>query len=477
MITDEKFMLMLSRLSILNTEDILSEKISKIEDPRIPFDSIENEPQDYFMSLSDTEFNALLYDAIYQVKEPFVYSNSPNLLTDLSLSRPRSAIPEEAASPNNLQDIAQVEISKSKQQSEERIEIQFPETFTQPKQNSKISSALSTLLETTVGGENPLSKYSFVAGTTKETSVILNIIIPFSNSKLTIQVLKTSLVSDVIGFILMKYIEKGIKPLLPATQQASNCFELKIADDDGEIDEDFPAVDKNRQIQVFQFKTFGLVALENQVATPDGPITIFLRVHLYSTIDIRHTTTVKCDGATLLSTIHETVCKKRQVSPDLYFLFLNDMKTPLDVNKNVGTLNGTTELVMLRKSAGVSAGDVFLTKKSETDSNLDELKKMPKKMTNSDGTSVYKRYIVKIKSTFAKPEKIFCIDGEYLLLMPINADASEISNIISIHISKVSLVFAPKSDKVVTINFLKTEGTLGKYLEFEVSTSIIRRTI
>eukprot|EP00835_Amoeboradix_gromovi_P006328 NODE_726_length_4776_cov_0.427106.p1 type:complete len:510 gc:universal NODE_726_length_4776_cov_0.427106:613-2142(+) len=473
MITDEKFLLLISRLSILNTEDNLAEKISDISDPRTPEDSLRNytgKPS-CLLNLTDDEFNVLLFDTLFSKKPPFVYSSSPPI-DDLNLEE-LPKIPNDQIQNNS----DSYEIKGSKTPSDERLSVGFPESFTKLKPAQR-SSALANLLLTSVGTENPLSKFSFVSGSSKETSVFLNIFIPFSNSNLSIQVLKTALVSDVIGYVLMKYIEKGIKPLLPDNKQTTNAFELKIADDDGEIDEDFPAVDKNRQISVFQFKNFGLVVLDKEMQSKDGQNIIFLRVHLYSTIDIRHTTTFKCDGTTLLSTIHETVCKKRQVSPDLYFLFLNDMKTPLDINKNVATLNGITELVMLRKSAGVSAGDVFLTKKSEiNDLNLDELKKMPRKLSNAADTSIYKRYNVKIKSLFGKEEKIFCIDGEYVLIMPTIAETTELSSIISIHLSKVSQIATQKSDKTVLLNFIKSEGPLGKSLEFEVGNSAIKRKL
>eukprot|EP00834_Sanchytrium_tribonematis_P000541 NODE_10_length_61504_cov_0.956502.p13 type:complete len:474 gc:universal NODE_10_length_61504_cov_0.956502:27316-25895(-) len=472
MITDSKFLIRLERLSILHSEDPLAEKISKINDPKVSETDLyydEVEENNYKMELSDAEFYTLLFNQYYEHKDPFVYCNSP-VIEDLTIQTLPDDDNFDKTEEENLEDNV-----KSKQNSEEVLNVSFPEKFSSPKKAGL--SALSDLLHTSIGVENPLSKYSFVGGSTIESSLMLNIILPFSNSKLTVQVIKSAMVSDVIGFILMKYIEKGIKPVLSKSHQNPDMYELKIADDDGEIDEDFPAVDKNRQMSVFQFKTFGLVALEKDNTANDGPKIIFIRVHLYSTIDIRHTTTVKCDPETLLSTIHETVCKKRQVSPDIYFLFLSDMKTSLDVSKSVSTLNGITELVMLRKSAGNSAGDVFLAKKQESDNNFDELKKMPKKLTNSADTSIYRRYLIKVKSTFGKPERIFCIDGEYIMLMPLNMEASDLPNVASVHVSKILQVVISKADKLLIIHFLKSEGNLGKTLEFEVSNATARRNL
>ncbi len=466
MINDERFLLLLSRLAILRSEDPLSEKTSKIKDARIPLTQLDEKSlKENLTRLTDKEYQCLVYDTVFNTKEPFIYSNSPPL-TFLNVN--------DIQNEQHLKVTAALEASlviKTGHTSLDRLTIDFPEDFSPTKQLIT-KSGLSTLLNSNIDSENPLAKYSLVSGSIPTQSLVLKIVFSFSKATLSIQILKTAFVIDVIGYILMKYIEQEYKPPIVPEMMSPDHFELKIADEDGDIDDDFPSVDKNRQISVFQFTCFGLVPLEKEIAAKDTIKMIFLRVHLYSTIDIRHTTTVKCDNSTLLSTIHETVCKKRQVSPELFILYLSDMKTPLDVTKNVGTLNGIIELVMLRKSAGVSAGDVFLTKKSEIEINTDDLKKMPKKINETEDTSIYKRYQIKVKGNFgSKPEKILCLDGEYLLLMPPVMDSNDLSNIISVHISKIAQAYFPKSDKMLTIQFYKNEPPLGKQIEFEVITT------
>ena len=71
-------------------------------------------------------------------------------------------------------------------------------------------------------------------------------------------------VFEAIGFSLYRYIEEGLEPPLTPAEQNVNKWTLRIMDD-GEVDEDFSALDRNRSISKFTFDEFALVeASESQ---------------------------------------------------------------------------------------------------------------------------------------------------------------------------------------------------------------------
>ncbi|EMR11763.1 hypothetical protein PNEG_00195 [Pneumocystis murina B123] len=81
-------------------------------------------------------------------------------------------------------------------------------------------------------------------------------------------------VSDVIGFSLYCYIEQKMEPRLTSEQLNPNMWTLRIVEEDGELDHDFPALDRTRFLSKFGFDEFALVEatstqfLENEKLTP-----------------------------------------------------------------------------------------------------------------------------------------------------------------------------------------------------------------
>ena len=82
--------------------------------------------------------------------------------------------------------------------------------------------------------------------------------------------------------------------------------------------------------------------------------TYFLKVHLYSTLEVRHTTTISVPVTMLLSDVHELVCRKRKIDPKDYVLRMPDMKTDVPLDQSLESLQGVSELCLLKKTAGVS---------------------------------------------------------------------------------------------------------------------------
>ena len=79
-------------------------------------------------------------------------------------------------------------------------------------------------------------------------------------------------VAETIGFSLYRYWEEGRKPPLRKEECDANVWTLRIMEDEGVVDDDFPALERIRPISRFQFDMFALVE-----ATPDqGPFSAVL---------------------------------------------------------------------------------------------------------------------------------------------------------------------------------------------------------
>ena len=79
-------------------------------------------------------------------------------------------------------------------------------------------------------------------------------------------------VQDVIGYTLFEYINRSIEPEIPANLVDTSLWSIRIVEDDGSIDDDFPgmyryffflihatiALDRSRQIEKFGCDHFAL---------------------------------------------------------------------------------------------------------------------------------------------------------------------------------------------------------------------------
>ena len=80
---------------------------------------------------------------------------------------------------------------------------------------------------------------------------------------------------------------------------------------------------------------------------------LFIKVHLYSTLEVKQTTTVALAGDMLLADVLQLCCKKRKIDPNDYTLKMADTKTDIPLDRTLESL-GISELCLLKKSSGVS---------------------------------------------------------------------------------------------------------------------------
>ena len=178
--------------------------------------------------------------------------------------------------------------------SSKKIEFE-PLIFNKQIPTTKLNSSLTVLLSKTEL-DNPMILFEKVNGKNDgQNALELEVIFPLhGNHKLQLLIKNDTIIDDLIGYCLYEYSkDKSRVPLPPKKCTDPKQWDLKIAED-GEIDEDFPALDRTRQIKKYQFDQFALVPVrgrimsdESMAPNPDGKEEqVFLKVHLYSTLEV-----------------------------------------------------------------------------------------------------------------------------------------------------------------------------------------------
>ncbi|OZJ05974.1 hypothetical protein BZG36_01213 [Bifiguratus adelaidae] len=108
---------------------------------------------------------------------------------------------------------------------------------------------------------NPFAAFRHVAGKGETNFLKLCVYFPHSSQPLKpihVVVKRDAIVEDVIGYILYQYLEYKLDPDLTDEQIDVCKWMLKIAEEDGEVEEDLPAVDRTRRINRVSFDQFAL---------------------------------------------------------------------------------------------------------------------------------------------------------------------------------------------------------------------------
>ncbi|KAI0284703.1 stress-activated map kinase interacting 1 [Russula aff. rugulosa BPL654] len=276
---------------------------------------------------------------------------------------------------------------------------------------------------------NPFSDlYSAISGrgVAAAASMVVTIFFPFAREPageaMRLSVRKDATVEEVLGFGLWSYWEAGWSPRLDDEDINSNTEEekltavgwvMKIAEDDGEVDEDFPPPNRESKISKFSFEAYavleanatqvqqnkilegkiqrspsrvanikkadstnGLLALPsvNSHSTNNsssssalasstlsnavfpssynssGP-QIFLRIRIQDTADAAHLyTTISVSATMYMQEALETVCRKRRLQPKEYALLLSDMSILIPLDRTVASLQGESDLRLVKRS-------------------------------------------------------------------------------------------------------------------------------
>lgn len=156
----------------------------------------------------------------------------------------------------------------------------LPKSKPRPESVFQPTSGLTAMIKASDAAEvNPLErKYGVLSGKGDLKPLKLKIYRPSAvQPTLSFEVVikSTATVVDTIGYALLRYIEEKREPLLESSQKDPNYWTLRIVEDDGELDEDFPALERTRPISKFSFDEFAIVEAtstqlaENQALTPN----------------------------------------------------------------------------------------------------------------------------------------------------------------------------------------------------------------
>ncbi|KAI9265047.1 stress-activated map kinase interacting protein 1-domain-containing protein [Phascolomyces articulosus] len=123
------------------------------------------------------------------------------------------------------------------------------------------SNLTAMIAERASAADNPFNEFSFVSGRGETKPITLCVYLPHSihpYEPISLVVRPDAIVDDVLGYILYDYVEKKRKPSLQEEMYDIAQWELRLAEDDGEIEDGIPAMDRTRQISMVAFAQFAL---------------------------------------------------------------------------------------------------------------------------------------------------------------------------------------------------------------------------
>ncbi|ODV91445.1 hypothetical protein CANCADRAFT_66383 [Tortispora caseinolytica NRRL Y-17796] len=377
------------------------------------------------------------------------------------------------------------------------------------------TSALSSLLSKQDShAEDPLEKFRVISGRNNPKALRLKIYRPTgknSSKYFEVSVVPDATVADIIGYILLSYIEQKQEPELTEAEQNPDAWTLRIVEDDGEPDEDFPALDRSRVIKAFGFDEFALVEatpqqlIENEAISgrsnkqstktakqsnnirlsgsskidstdQDGEVAI-LKIYpdlLYDSLSCLKITTSK---STFIRDVMETVCKTKSLDPTRYLFRVIGSRTIVPLERTVRALNGHHDLELISRgltsdlivaaqtdnpSAPLSLEFTTADRKFGFDNPSNYVPEgPPSSMAESskqgdvqEVTSTYVKYNVWRRQQMSfnlRQERVLAIDGEYIHIMPAeDRTALENQKTSSYH---VSLLRIYKQSRKIPKNF------------------------
>jgi hypothetical protein len=282
------------------------------------------------------------------------------------------------------------------------------------------ASALTAILASSGGPANPFSElYGAISGRGETASIDVKVFFPHAEvphgEHVTLNVRKDATIEEVIGFALWTYwderwlpeLNTGVKDDDPKLSAIG--WIMRIAEDDGEVDEDFPPPDRTGKISKFGFEAFAILpatplqiqqneqletkiqrrpsrvmaAPKKQDSGPPGGLTLpsvsgptsamfgstpilssslgpssshgpqlFLRIRVADTADAVHiSTTIPVSAGMYMQEVLEVVCRKRKLANlKDYALIVNELNMLAYLDRTVASLGGRRELTLVKRS-------------------------------------------------------------------------------------------------------------------------------
>ncbi|KAI4518567.1 hypothetical protein K525DRAFT_259438 [Schizophyllum commune Loenen D] len=314
-------------------------------------------------------------------------------------------------------------------------------------------SALTAMLAQEDSSSNPFAElYAAISGRGQPGAMTIPVYFPHATKPrgkpLQLCIRRDATVEEVIGFALYTYWKEGWEPRIDAglsgedderwhVRVSAVGWILRMAEEDGEPDDDFPAPDRNGRISKFMSDAYVVMeanptqvqqnlAIEAKIqrrpsrvtanqqntakalaaptslslplgsamaassfgslnlSTSLGPSSshgpqIFLRIRVADTADAVHiSTTIPVSAGMYMQEALELVCRKRKLdNPKDYALLLADMSILIPLDRTVASLQGKRELVLVKKSMLPQLGhDLIQVAGKTTDPNASIFKRM-----------------------------------------------------------------------------------------------------
>ncbi|KAJ3054992.1 hypothetical protein HK097_000138 [Rhizophlyctis rosea] len=356
-------------------------------------------------------------------------------------------------------------------------------------------SALSALIADKKGNDNPFAaEYSFFSGKGESDPMRLKIYVALEDEPtepLLISVKRDATVEEVIGYALYEYLNEEREPPVPDDLKDVVMWNMRIVEDDGTVDDDFPALERTRKIQKFAFDQFAICLAspeqvkQNERSRPPKPVvsappidtsgggaqtsapapTVFLKVHLYSTLEVKQTTTIQMPTNIPLSEVFEQICRKRKYDSSKYIMKMPDTKTDVPFDKTLEQLK-VMEFCILKRTTG-GAGDIFLRPPDEQMAPSEQ----PQFSQPGGYSNMYRQYAVTHKQLMGRHERLLTIDGDYVHVMAAeNKTFFDTMKTASHHISTItSCRPAKKSTSHVKLVVQGSKGEGGRTYDLEAA--------
>ncbi|KAF8508261.1 stress-activated map kinase interacting protein 1-domain-containing protein [Hysterangium stoloniferum] len=338
--------------------------------------------------------------------------------------------------------------------------------------------------------DNPFSElYALISSRSNPLS--LEIVYPFSDNPrkaVTLKARPDATVEEVIGFALWTYWEEGFTPKLDDVDEAKKKDRLSAAGwslrvtEDGDVDDDFPAMDRMAKMSKFSFEGYAILpetpaqAEQNHIneakivrrpsrvmvakkkaepaqslAPPAGvngatssslsaqaPISTsisggssishgpqqFLRVRVDEKTDVHFLTTIPVKESMYMEEVLENVCRKRRIDDPKQWCLVYDLKILIPLDRTVASLQGKNEIFLLKREQ-LSRYDIRRQHTRSTDPNASIFTRnseVPEQQYSAalDFTRAYKKYTVyrKMPMLVVRHERILAMDGDYIHIMP-----------------------------------------------------------
>lgn len=283
------------------------------------------------------------------------------------------------------------------------------------KKKPKMSS-LSWLLENAaIQGSNPFLEYAKFdgkasVGATKKMDIFLTMALPADRSyPISVVVIATAKIQELIGLVCWQYTNEGREPMLHDNIER---YCLHIAEDDGEVDMDFPSLDPKEPVSKFGFSKLALV--EKDLPTAKSPkssfvVTIFVPNRGFNKFQMENMNIPMRD-------ILQRILKRRKIRPRPGLNYnLEKQEEPgvsIDLDATLASMD-TMEFSLVRENS---------TRRHHNEGSEDEVSTMADSLTSHQ----YKSYIVSMVHRLrANTDVQLGVSGEKVEVDPVGSKGTK----------------------------------------------------